>query len=160
MVSLLIAVSMTVSNAAEPSAAGPRPTYPEWVKEGLQVTPAGGMTVRVAAGVAEFEGGPVRVRGGDLGLALARRVRAADERIVLADEKPQGWAHGTSLPHCTCFGEGRVAPELGVGLAHASRRWEHLAAGGIPCVTLLFNGINHPDNRGHDLFVRGLMTFF
>lgn len=54
----------------------------------------------------------------------------------------------------------QVARETGAGLADASRRWEHLCQEGLPYVTLLWNGINHPDNRGHELFVRELMTFF
>jgi len=54
----------------------------------------------------------------------------------------------------------QVARETNVGLADVARRWEHLCQEGLPYVTLLWNGINHPDNRGHELFVRELMTFF
>lgn len=54
----------------------------------------------------------------------------------------------------------QVARETGVGLADVSRRWDHLCQEGLPYITLLWNGINHPDNRGHELFVRELMTFF
>ncbi|MCX7600283.1 MAG: SGNH/GDSL hydrolase family protein [Armatimonadetes bacterium] len=54
----------------------------------------------------------------------------------------------------------QVARETGAGLADVSRRWDHLCQEGPSCVTLLWNGINHPDNRGHELFVRELMTFF
>lgn len=53
-----------------------------------------------------------------------------------------------------------VAAEKGVGVADASRRWARLETEGIPYVTLLANGINHPDNRGHELFARELLTFF
>lgn len=53
-----------------------------------------------------------------------------------------------------------VAAEKGVALADVSRRWEHLELEGLPYITLLYNGINHPDNRGHELFVKELMTFF
>jgi len=54
----------------------------------------------------------------------------------------------------------KIAREKGVGLADASKRWEHLAKEGIPYVTLLYNGINHPDDRGHLLFVEELLKFF
>jgi len=47
-----------------------------------------------------------------------------------------------------------------VGLADACRRWEHLWVEGIPYLTLLFNAINHPDDRGHKLFIDELQTFF
>jgi lysophospholipase L1-like esterase len=53
-----------------------------------------------------------------------------------------------------------IAREQSVGLADVSRRWEHLEAEGIPYVCYLENGINHPDDRGHELFVRELLTFF
>jgi len=53
-----------------------------------------------------------------------------------------------------------VAKEKGVALADASRRWAHLEEEGIPYTTLLANGINHPDNRGHEMFARELLTFF
>jgi hypothetical protein len=47
-----------------------------------------------------------------------------------------------------------------VALADMSKRWEHLEAEGLPYTTLLVNGINHPDDRGHQLFVADLLTFF
>jgi lysophospholipase L1-like esterase len=52
------------------------------------------------------------------------------------------------------------AAENGVGLADASRRWEHLWIEGLPYLTLEFNAINHPDDRGHRLFVEELQKFF
>lgn len=39
----------------------------------------------------------------------------------------------------------------GIALAAISARWEQLAELGLPYVTLLANGINHPDDRGHFL---------
>jgi hypothetical protein len=39
----------------------------------------------------------------------------------------------------------------GIALADISARWERLADLGLPYVTLLANGINHPDDRGHFL---------
>ena len=47
-----------------------------------------------------------------------------------------------------------------VALADASSRWGHLWREGIPYVTLLSNGINHPDDRGHALFADELMKCF
>jgi len=47
-----------------------------------------------------------------------------------------------------------------VGLADVSARWAHLWIEGFPYLTLLFNGINHPDDRGHQLFVEELRKFF
>ncbi|HEX6445739.1 MAG TPA: GDSL-type esterase/lipase family protein [Streptosporangiales bacterium] len=38
-----------------------------------------------------------------------------------------------------------------VALADVSLRWEHLALEALPYVTLLHNGVNHPDDRGHAL---------
>lgn len=52
------------------------------------------------------------------------------------------------------------AREKGLALADASARWEHLWREGIPYVTLLRNGINHPDPRGHRLFAEELMKCF
>lgn len=53
-----------------------------------------------------------------------------------------------------------AAEEHGAALADTSRRWEHLAIEGLPYMTLLYNGINHPDDRGHELFVLDLMNLF
>lgn len=39
-----------------------------------------------------------------------------------------------------------------VAVAAVSRRWERLFAEGVPYPTLLRNGINHPDDRGHRIF--------
>ncbi|HOX39385.1 MAG TPA: GDSL-type esterase/lipase family protein [Candidatus Brocadiia bacterium] len=52
------------------------------------------------------------------------------------------------------------AQKRGIALADASARWEHLWKEGIPYITLLQNGINHPDDRGHALFADELMKCF
>ncbi len=52
------------------------------------------------------------------------------------------------------------AKSNGVGLADASARWGHLWKEGIPYETLLNNGINHPDDRGHRLFAEELLKCF
>jgi lysophospholipase L1-like esterase len=54
----------------------------------------------------------------------------------------------------------QVAAQYHVGLADTSMRWAHLDEEGLPYVALLDNGINHPDDRGHELFVKDLLTFF
>jgi hypothetical protein len=53
-----------------------------------------------------------------------------------------------------------IAQKNGVGLADTSKRWEHLESEGIPYITLLYNGINHPNDYGHSLFVKDLMNLF
>jgi hypothetical protein len=47
-----------------------------------------------------------------------------------------------------------------IALADASGRWERLYASGLPYVTLLANGWNHPDERGHAIFVEELIKCF
>lgn len=46
----------------------------------------------------------------------------------------------------------RFADQNDVSLAQVSRRWEALAGEGIAYITLLANGINHPDTRGHRIY--------
>jgi uncharacterized Ntn-hydrolase superfamily protein/lysophospholipase L1-like esterase len=53
-----------------------------------------------------------------------------------------------------------IADQKQVGLADAARVWGHLAKEGIPYTTLLYNGINHPDDRGHRIFIDQLLQFF
>ena len=47
-----------------------------------------------------------------------------------------------------------------VALADASLRWGRLWRQGIPYLTLLGNGINHPDERGHRLFADAIEALF
>ena len=47
-----------------------------------------------------------------------------------------------------------------IALADASLRWGHLWKEGIPYITLLSNSINHPDDRGHELFAQALIELF
>ncbi|MHC4994953.1 MAG: SGNH/GDSL hydrolase family protein [Planctomycetota bacterium] len=54
----------------------------------------------------------------------------------------------------------QFAEERGIALADASARWQHLWREGLPYVTLLYNGINHPDDRGHAIFADELMKCF
>lgn len=56
-----------------------------------------------------------------------------------------------------CLALRKLAAEEKVGLADAARRWELLEFEGVPYEILLKNGINHPDDRGHALFVDELM---
>ena len=54
----------------------------------------------------------------------------------------------------------KFARENNVPLADASKRWELLEKQGVPYETLLRNGINHPEDRGHRIFAEELMRFF
>lgn len=47
-----------------------------------------------------------------------------------------------------------------LAVADASSRWGHLWKEGLPYPTLLHNGINHPDDRGHAIFADELMKCF
>lgn len=53
-----------------------------------------------------------------------------------------------------------LADAEGWAVADASSRWAHLWREGIPYPTLLVNGVNHPDDRGHQLFVDELVKCF
>ncbi len=44
------------------------------------------------------------------------------------------------------------AQDNGIALADTSSRWEHLWKEGIPYVTMINNGINHVDDRGHAIY--------
>jgi lysophospholipase L1-like esterase len=52
------------------------------------------------------------------------------------------------------------AKEHNVALADASALWCRLWRQGLPYITLEGNWINHPDSRGHQLFVDALMGLF
>lgn len=54
----------------------------------------------------------------------------------------------------------QFAAKHNVALADASLRWGHLLKEGIPYTTLLCNSINHPDDRGHELFAQALVELF
>lgn len=86
------------------------PVYPDWVLEGLTMEPSGGMTVKLNAGVARLGGRDVAIAAAQFELAPPTSVRVHDEQLVLSEEKPSGWAHGTSLKQCTCFGNGHGTP--------------------------------------------------
>lgn len=51
----------------------------------------------------------------------------------------------------------QAAEDNNVALADANNVWMNLRAVGIPYFTLLANGINHPDDLGHEFFVASLM---
>jgi len=94
------------------------------------------------------------------------QIRAAGAEIILitphfvmpqwmGHEHPRGKETRPTIPLLR-----KIADEHHVGLADTSRRWEHLEEEGLPYTTLLVNGINHPDDRGHEMFVKDLMSFF
>lgn len=47
-----------------------------------------------------------------------------------------------------------------VPLADTGLRWGHLVKEGIPYCTLECNSLNHPDDRGHEMFALALMELF
>ena len=53
-----------------------------------------------------------------------------------------------------------IAKNENIGLCDVTKAWGDIALTGIPPESLLYNGINHPDNQGHRIFVDGLMKFF
>jgi hypothetical protein len=75
------------------------------------------------------------------------------------------WMNAVSVrveadPRPYVAGVRQFASKHRVALADASLRWGHLLKEGIPYTTLLSNSINHPDDRGHELFARALMELF
>lgn len=66
------------------------------------------------------------------------------------DEDPRPYVRGLKQ-----FGAAR-----GIAVADASAEWTRLWRRGIPYITILANAINHPDERGHELFARVLLSLF
>lgn len=48
----------------------------------------------------------------------------------------------------------------GIALADVSSRWEDMQLKGIPYITFLKNGYNHPDDRGHQIYAEELLKCF
>jgi lysophospholipase L1-like esterase len=96
-------------------------------------------------------------------IGQARRVGAEfvviTPHFVMPSWMNKAFARGPeNRPNCLALR--KLAIEQKVGLADAARRWELLEYDGIPYETLLLNGINHPDARGHALFADELMRLF
>lgn len=97
---------------------------------------------------------------------ILSRVRALDAELILITPhftKPEMMGFNTlrepeKRPYVLALRE--YAEKHNLALADASARWEHLWKEGLPYVTLLRNGINHPDDRGHALFADELMRCF
>lgn len=97
---------------------------------------------------------------------LISRIRAAGAEVVVIAPHFT-WPEWMGHPHSR---GGETRPAVGVirevakaadcAFADVSSRWAHLEKEGIPYLTYLDSGINHPDDRGHELFVTELMTFF
>lgn len=66
------------------------------------------------------------------------------------DEDPRPYVQGLRA----------FAAKNNIALADASALWCRLWRQGIPYMTLEANSINHPDARGHQLFVQALMALF
>jgi hypothetical protein len=98
--------------------------------------------------------------------AAVKQLKAAGSEVILTTPHftmPE-WMKMRSLrgqdprPDVAVIREVALAEK--VGLADVSRRWEHLASEGIPYVALLYNGINHPDDRGHEIYAQTIDQFF
>ncbi len=90
---------------------------------------------------------------------LISRIRAVGAEVVLITPHyiwPE-WSGNFPVARAALL---RVAAEEKVGLADAMARWANLKDEGIPYETLLVNCINHPDDRGHQMFVDALMELF
>lgn len=97
--------------------------------------------------------------------ALDRITSAGAEAVVITPHFTVPSFMGNEYPRGTEMREDvrwlkLIARQHNVGLADTSRRWEHLESEGIPYITLLWNGINHPNDYGHTLFVKDLMNLF
>ena len=67
---------------------------------------------------------------------------------------------GDALAADVADGVVRTGKKHGVAVADAAARWGNLVREGIPYVTLLANSINHPDDRGMEIFAQALMDLF
>lgn len=98
--------------------------------------------------------------------AAIARVRAAGAELIIITPHftmPDWMGHkysrgGETRPAVATIREIAAAHQCAV--ADTSKRWVHLEAEGIPYLTLLDSGINHPDDRGHELFALDLLSFF
>ena len=97
---------------------------------------------------------------------ILRRLRAIEAEVILitphftmpAMMGFRSLGDPERRPYVLALRKFAAAHEL--ALADASARWEHLWKEGIPYVTLLVNGINHPDDRGHAIFADELVRCF
>ncbi|MBN2294710.1 MAG: SGNH/GDSL hydrolase family protein [Pirellulales bacterium] len=94
------------------------------------------------------------------------RIRGIGAEVILITPHFM-WPRSMGMKDCrgidrrlACQTLREIAEEKQVGLADAARVWQHLYKVGIPYTTLLKNGFNHPDDRGHQIFVDELMKFF
>jgi len=92
--------------------------------------------------------------------ALGGEVIVLTPHFVRPDWMPENQGMRTPETRAAVTSLREFCAENQAGLADTSRRWEHLWVEGLPYLTLLFNGINHPDDRGHALFVDDLKLFF
>lgn len=52
----------------------------------------------------------------------------------------------------------RFSAQRGIALAEVARAWESLWRFGLPYPSLLSNGINHPDDRGHEIYANEILS--
>jgi hypothetical protein len=109
--------------------------------------------------------GPVRWTSRFVANVRRRQSFEADAILIAPHFTMPSMMHFTSLrgperrPYVLALREFAVSHRLALGDASARWKhvWKHLWKEGRPCVTLLRNGINHPDDRDHAIFADGLM---
>ncbi|HOD51341.1 MAG TPA: GDSL-type esterase/lipase family protein [Candidatus Hydrogenedentes bacterium] len=69
---------------------------------------------------------------------------------VKVDEDPRPYVRGLRV----------FAADNGIAVADAAKLWGELWRKGIPYPVILANAINHPDERGHEMFADALMAVF
>lgn len=88
----------------------------------------------------------------------------AEAVLVLPHFTAPGWLHFKSCfdPELRqyVFDLLTLSAERRVAVADVSSRWAALWSQGLPYSTLLSNGINHPDDRGHQIFSEELTSCF
>ncbi len=97
---------------------------------------------------------------------ILRRLSAIDAEVILVT--PHFTAPGWMAFHSNRDAEIRpyvfdllaLAAERHLAVADVSSRWASLWKQGLPYSTLLKNGLNHPDDRGHQLFADELLQCF
>jgi hypothetical protein len=92
--------------------------------------------------------------------ALIDRIRESGSEVLLLTPHFTRWS-----PMSVQFQEAAqvlrsVAREKEVALGDVAASWDAMSRVGIPFETLLANGINHPDNRGHRIYADTLLAFF
>lgn len=99
--------------------------------------------------------------------SILRQFQAnGSEWVIIAPHfvRPDGMGQNTvrieSDPRPYVAGLREFCAKDSIPLADTPKRWGHLVKEGIPYTTLFLNTINHPDERGHEMFAKALMELF